>query len=505
MLASRFTLIRKTLIIEIFGDQGGSYFWEARFLPRWLPLLLGLCVGLISAFLLANELWHFAILLALAVPAALLFSRYPFSAILLWILVLPYFLNEPTTAGRFIYWIVHRAVIPATLGIVILSDSLGIRKRKPIRLDPTGLTMVLFFGLTLVSIFLFNQNPIQSVIKSYDLLFVPFCMYWLIRVVAPTKEDLKRFLWVALITVLAQCVIGLLSWFAPEMLLSKWRTGLEGARTVGTLRNTAVYTSTLLFFSLLLFQQAMHSKMPVIRLGLLFTFGLAMYCVFMSFSRGSWLGGSIVLLGLLAMYPKVVVRLIVVLLVSAYLLSSGLLADQVAWAYERTTGEAATRTAEDRLITNSASIRMIDAKPLFGWGFGNYDEYDRRFQERVGDVRVRHDGTSHNTYLTIMAEMGSIGLLLYIFPLGWWFLLSLKIWPRLPRVGFWSRHLLVMWWLLLLHMVVVTNFMDMIRFHHFGTTIWWMALAFIANMVSSYFEPGDLKAPRWARNAARHA
>jgi O-antigen ligase len=468
-------------------------------LPKWLPLILGLGFGLLSAFLIVNELWHLAIPLALFVPAAILFSRHPFVGVILWLLLLPYFLNEPTAAGRVIFWMLHRAIIPAALGIALLSGWLGIGDRPSVSLSRAELVMPVFLGLTLVSIMLFNRDPIPAAIKLYDLLFIPFCMYWLIRLTAPSNEYLQIFIVIAFITVLAQCVIGLLGWFAPDLLPFKWRTGLEGARTVGSLKNPAVYTSALLFFGLLLFHYAMQRRSTALRLGLLLTFGLVMYCVFMSFSRASWVGGSLILIGLLFLYPKPVIRLTIIAALLMYFLSSSVLADQIAWAYERATGEAARESAESRLITNNASIRMIATKPLFGWGFGNYDRYDQRFQVRVYNVPVRYDGTSHNTYLTVLAELGLIGFLFYFFPVVWWFLISIKAWRRLPRHGFWNRRLLALLWLLLLHMLIVTSSMDMIRFHPFGTTIWWVALALIGNMVYPCLKPHAVGMPKSAQ------
>jgi hypothetical protein len=61
-----------------------------------------------------------------------------------------------------------------------------------------------------------------------------------------------------------------------------------------------------------------------------------------------------------------------------------------------------------------------------------------------------------------------------------------------------------MLWLLMLHIFVVTNFMDMIRFHPFGTCIWWMTLALIASMIQPYLKPGDIDAPRWVYQAAQN-
>ncbi len=503
MLGSSLTLFRKSVLSAIFGSNDLTHFWHARFLPRWLPLLLGIGLGVILAFLIANGLWHLALPLALAVPAIIVFNKYPFVAVLLWLLILPYFLNEPTSAGRFIYWIIHRAIIPLALGVVILSDWLGTDQKKGVKFGRAELSMLIFMGLLSINIILFSQDTERAFIEAYDRIFIPFCMYWLIRLVAPTDKDLKRFLWVAFITVVVQAVIGVISWFAPELLPSKWLFGLEGARTVGTLRNVAVYTSTLLFCALLLFHYAMHSASKWLRFGLLLTFGLALYCIFMSFSRGSWLGGILVTVVLIFTYPKVMLRFSLLLAVLIFFLSSSLLADQVAWGYERLTGEASKVSAESRVTANDASLSMLKAEPLFGWGYNNYDEAKQPFMRRVGEIKI-YDTTSHNTYLTILAEQGVPSFIFFVFPTIWWFILTLKVWRRLPRQGFRSRPLLLMLWLVLLHMFVVSNFMDMVRLHPFGTTIWWMVLGFIGSVVYPQLRSDDIGRPQWALKARRH-
>jgi len=87
---------------------------------------------------------------ALVVPGAILFNRYPFVAVMIWLLVFPFFAREPSAAGRYIYWILHRAMIPTALGIAILSDWLRVKKREPVRLGRAELAMVIFLGLALV-------------------------------------------------------------------------------------------------------------------------------------------------------------------------------------------------------------------------------------------------------------------------------------------------------------------------------------------------------------------
>jgi O-antigen ligase len=233
---------------------------------------------------------------------------------------------------------------------------------------------------------------------------------------------------------------------------------------------------------------------------LIITFGLALYCVFFSFSRGSWLGELLVVVGLLFLYPRVILGTVIIVLAITLVLGNSILASQISWAMERLNDED---TANGRIIGNTASLRMIEAKPLTGWGWGKYDLYNISFKARVGDIAIDTKGTSHNTYLSIMAELGIPTFLVYMFPVGWWLYLSLKVGRRLPSRTFLGSRLLIMLWLLMLHIFVVTNFMDMIRFHAFGTCIWWMALALIASLIQPYLKPGDIGAPYWAtQNAA---
>jgi len=227
-------LDRKSIVAAIFGDKDMA-FWESRFLARWLPLLLGLGLGIFSAFLIANEAWYFLVPVVLAIPAIVLFIRYPFVAVMAWMLLFPYFVSTPTTAERAVYWILHRAMIPAALGVAILSDWLGVRKREPIQLGRAELAMLTFLGLTLVNIFVWNRNPVPATIAFYDRLFVPFCVYWLVRLTAPGEKDLKRFLWVAFITLVSQAVIGLLIRFAPQVLPPQWVASSQEARMTGLL------------------------------------------------------------------------------------------------------------------------------------------------------------------------------------------------------------------------------------------------------------------------------
>jgi O-antigen ligase len=166
------------------------------------------------------------------------------------------------------------------------------------------------------------------------------------------------------------------------------------------------------------------------------------------------------------------------------ILAGTLLADEMDWAQDRLGQE----TYSGRIVVYRAMITMVGLKPFFGWGYENLDRFDRQFYERVGVFSIGDkDETSHNTYLTIMTELGLIGFFLYLFPFFYWFVRSMRAVRRLPKEGFWSWRLLVILWLAIGGHVIAASLMDM-RFFPFALTLWWMTLGFIANMVYPYLD-----------------
>ena len=128
----------------------------------------------------------------------------------------------------------------------------------------------------------------------------------------------------------------------------------------------------------------------------------------------------------------------------------------------------------------AAAVRMFQAKPFLGWGYGNFDRFDRQFQNPpVANISGDNkDHASHNFFLSMVAEQGLIGLLLYLMPVFYWLRLTVKHFSKLPRDGFWGRKILVIFWMTLLSHFVVYNFANMRVI--FGLGSWWLTLGLIA-------------------------
>ena len=128
---------------------------------------------------------------------------------------------------------------------------------------------------------------------------------------------------------------------------------------------------------------------------------------------------------------------------------------------------------------------MFEQKPIFGWGYGNFDRYDRQFQGRFGDLvnPVEKDLTSHNVYLTLLAEQGLVGLTLFLAPVILLLYQTVRLKSHLPRRGLLSGKMLNLLWLVILGYFVVNSFSPMVVV--FGLSLQWIALGLIANIVQT--------------------
>lgn len=453
-------------------------------LSTWLPLVLGGILGILGAFLVIQQNWVVLFAILLIVPMLLLFFYYPFITVIIWLLVFPFFISEVLPGARTLYWLLHRAMIPGALVTLVGLSILGIRRIRNVRFGLVDGVMIAYLVLCVANILLLTAKPTTQLIHMYDRIFVPFCIYWLIRVIRPGQIDLERLAPVAFIIILSQGTIGILSWFAPQVLPPKWLGRLD-ERTVGTFGNPAVFTTTLLFAVIILVQALWrNSDQKKFQMSTSFlTVAFAFFLVFFSFSRGSWLGAIPVWLGLYILHPKLMMRLTLLGSIALVpLLALGPLAEYTTFAEERLFTET---TAEGRVIGGAATFRMIQEKPVFGWGYRNHELYDEQFRDRVLGLVDGKEQSSHNTYLLIAAEMGIPGLILYYLPAGLLLYLTLKYWRRLPDIQIWSRSLVLMLWLLIFDHAIVGLFTDMIQSPFFNTTIWWLVLGLVANAIDA--------------------
>ncbi len=483
-----------------------------QYIPKILPLLIAIVFSPLLAYFVASGDLLYALALAVAIPVAILMNRYPFSAFIIWMVVVP--LVPPHDSSRYLYWVIHRSLMHMAVTVNILSRMLKLKEHSPVRLGWPDLTMVCYLALGIVAILLnedLGKEMRINLFALYDRTFVCFVIYWLVRFLKPTERDLEWLVPIMAGLCFAESIIGLVSWFRPEMMPKLWivRKEFIGERVTGTFGEPGAYTACLIFFMIFIFQSAMVRQKGLYRLLYLGLFDLGLVMIFFSFSRGSWLAGLVALAILAFLYPRTIIPIVSTGAGIMLLLLTTILSRDLAWAQSRLDS---VQSAGSRLVLANAGWQMVYEKPIFGWGYSSYDLYDWRYMERVGEFVPRgfeiKQGTSHNAYLTILAEMGIVGLFLYLFPIIWWLGLTYKIWPRLPfgaplpgeppRKIFVNWRFLVMLWTNIIFVVVVSQFFDT-RFHWFMLGEFWFTLGLIANIVDEYLHSDDIALPDWIR------
>lgn len=451
-------------------------------LLRWVFLLAGLGAGFVTAYLVVAGDWYLALPLLLSLPGLIIIHRYPFLTIVIWFILSPFLLHTTTGSERQIYWIIHRALPPLTLGILWLSSALKIRQRPLPSLGFPELLMAGYLVFGVLSIFLQNSMPQATLYHFYDRVFSPMCLYIIIRLTNPGEKEWKWLLPALFFIVVSQSTIGIISWVAPSLLPSKWLNYL-GERTTGSLVNPSIYTTALIFAGLILLHGALQMKRGWLQQGYEFAFVFCFFGILISLSRASWIAGIVVILGLAYLYKKFMLKFSLVLVVLSLLFGGIILPIYIDRIKTRLYSEEAAGSALDRLPVALASIRMFQEKPFFGWGYGNFDLYDRQFAGRVLDfANDNKDHASHNWFLSMLAEQGMVGVGLFFGPFIYWLAMSLKYWPKISKGGVWSRKFLILLWLIVLTEVIINMFMNMIIF--LGHGIWWVVLGLIAILLA---------------------
>lgn len=438
-----------------------------------------LLTGVLVAYLLASGLWVVAFGLLVALPAFVFLHRAPLVALAVWIVAAPYLLQ---TGGmvRYAYWTVHRVLPLAIVVVLVVSRMLRLRTRPLERLGPPELLMVGYLIVSVLSVAYAAGDVGGSLLHLYDRVVVPMCLYLVVRLTRPTDESLRLLVPVAALTVLAQGAIGAASWVAPGALPTDW-LGRQGTRTVGSLGSPSVYGLTMLAAGAFLLHAAASERRLWVKVALRSLFALAVLMSVITFTRGVWLAAAIVVGALALVHPGQLRRVALgaIPLVVVVLLT-GAASSQIRTIEDRLGNE---QTVLSRLPIALAAWRMFEEKPITGWGFGNFDQFDRDFQGEAAGFVPEKDHSSHNVYLTLLAEQGLVGTLLFLGPALWLLARTVAVFPWLPRTGWRSRKLVVLLWALLAAHVAVNSFSNMKVV--FGLGQWWLALGLIATMVAS--------------------
>lgn len=125
-------------------------------------------------------------------------------------------------------------------------------------------------------------------------------------------------------------------------------------------------------------------------------------------------------------------------------------------------GVASVSEIDSRLNDWATAIWGVIEKPAFGWGIGRFTELNTLHHQAWPGVAWKwgFGYISHNTYLAYAAEIGFIGLFLWLAILVSIALRTRLAWHLLPRRGVVSRGFVLAFWLSMASWAVNATFID---------------------------------------------
>jgi O-antigen ligase len=163
---------------------------------------------------------------------------------------------------------------------------------------------------------------------------------------------------------------------------------------------------------------AIEWKTPTLRRGALLVASLCLLGTLLTVTRAVWLGvivGTIVAL-LWAHETRRFAIPAVVIGVTGVLLAFAAIPDLQVRADRRQNDQ---RPLWDRKNSDSAALRMVDARPLLGFGWGKFRTESADYYRQADDYPLTRVRDVHSVYLANAVELGLVGTALWLAALVW--------------------------------------------------------------------------------------
>ena len=365
----------------------------------------------------------------------------PLDGILIWLIFTSFieiWVNIPMGAG--IPDLTFSRFIMAFVAILMLARA-AIGK---FQFASIGLTEVCIVAAT-IGIMLsapLSVNPRGTIQMTITLRFAPLASYFFAKHLVRDKDDLHRLLLAGAIFGSAAALYAIYEYttgnilFLPEDLSAEelWVDYTESLRLLrGLLGRSSNFARVLVSSIPITFYLFLQRKSVIWKTLLVGMLAIQAYGIFLTYNRTSWYALLISLFIIQLFYLRFRKVFFVIVFVAAIALwATWEQVNESAVVNERVKSEVST--LEGREARWEAGYDMWRAKPIQGWGFGQYQRESWRFRT---DGKSGNFYAIENDYLHILVASGLIGFLPYLLFLLTPLVYSLRLFFRARRPG-WS-------------------------------------------------------------------
>ena len=357
----------------------------------------------------------------------------PFEAFLIWIVVGPLAENRGFELGSAIPNLTFdRVALTAILASIVLRK---VFSRKTVgkvgKVDVVDFAVGAFVIICSVNLLLTRitmgniaeftqdvktQETVQATRAYVNHYLYAFATFYIVRNLVDDTRKIRLVLVAMAIIAVYLVPIGVFehftgkSWFTETQQVGWQQGGINRAQ--GPLKGPAVYGATLgvclVIFVYLFFQSKAPAKRLLYLLGII---GSGVGEV-MTFTRSAWLSPALALLVLAVVYEGkrkvlfawITAGVVVLALFLPIIQRSAIFGERV----------MKKSTIESRMLITRNTMEMIKDKPVFGFGINNFDFYKWSYPVYVPGIEGYVGPTSHNTFLTILVEVGLLGAIPYL-------------------------------------------------------------------------------------------
>lgn len=403
-------------------------------LSRLGLVLLGYGLYIVAQFMVgycAYNLWWFFVagLLGAGIAFTMALLR-PFTTFIVWLVVAPLGINYlQLELGAGLPNITFDRAILLSLGSMILAKALADRKglTKP-SLAEALLLAYLFYNL--LSLVVRPPEELLTVVQNkFNYLGLSVVVYFVTKAVIRRKEDVRTILIALVIAGTYSSLLGVYehvtgsAWssaLAGEAVKLRWGD-VGGGRSGGPFGNPVAYGALVGTVAFVAVHLAFSAKGRLAQTAYGICALINLYGCFLSFSRGAYLVPAVLLL-LMPFFARDNRRKYVALTLTA-MVALAVIVPVVLQNKQIYNRMYDAGTVRDRMVINATLMTVWKKNFFFGTGLGNlYDVYWKNLTNAGtvsamvirGGVGPGNVVGSHNTWLSMFAELGLIGGLLYL-------------------------------------------------------------------------------------------
>jgi putative inorganic carbon (HCO3(-)) transporter len=318
----------------------------------------------------------------------------------------------------------------AAAAILAAADSLAAGRFK-MAVSRQFCSLVFFFALAAAS--LANSPRYAESLYNFEALATQyFFIYWLAISYVRTRRELYGVIFSLALAAALAASCGIWQYFsggggAAEWVDRAYFPAIE-ARAFSTFGNPNLLASFLVTSIALCLGGVLADVRRDVRAGSLFLLLLSLCCLALTFSRGAWLAAAAMLAAAAAAFKPRLLFVLPILLLPLIFLQNPL-AERFVSAFR---GDDTSSLLRFALWESTAA--MIRDNPFSGIGWGAYrfvyPKYD--FFVNNPEVVIYH---AHNMYLHIAAEIGLLGLAVFLLLLFWHFSLAARVLKKAAAGG----------------------------------------------------------------------